>query len=185
MSRIKIPQDVEREDRIVGPLTVRQLLFSLAGAALMFSIYQLWATYILPSFIFVLMEAIALLITLLFVFFKFNDKNFLEFLGIVYKLATQPKVYIWQKDDEFLSAKPEITARELKTLEASEASHARAEKAEKSRLEKLSQILSLGGKIGDEDNEIVTRSIGQFATATADDTKSSDTDIEDVLQGND
>lgn len=180
MNRIKIPQNVEREDRIVGPLTVRQFLFALAGAAVIYLVFQLWNTGALPTYIFLPLEVVALALALLFVFFKFNDKNFAQFLVIAFQHSVRPKTYLWQKDNEFLRAKDQVSSRELRALSLQQKKQAEKEKEEKSRLEKLSQILQLGGKISHDTDELTTRNIGQFGMEAG--REPADTSIEDVLQ---
>ncbi|MBU2634752.1 MAG: PrgI family protein, partial [Nanoarchaeota archaeon] len=41
--RIKIPQGVTKEDKLVGPLTLKQFLYVLGGASVIFIAYQYYA----------------------------------------------------------------------------------------------------------------------------------------------
>jgi len=67
--QFKVPQNVQREDRIVGPLTLKQLIICGIGFAVDYAIYTslskyyIWVTWILPV-------GIVAIITMAFAFAK-------------------------------------------------------------------------------------------------------------------
>lgn len=158
MAKKKVPQNVEREDEIVGPLTLRDLLFVLGGGGVIFALYSLWVQGWLLSIGFYPLAGLTILITLLFVFFEFNDMNLEEFLLVAIKHWLRPKRYTWEEDNSFLEIQTEVDTKELEKL-AQEAKQQEQEEAKRrSRLEKLSEKLELGGKL-DTGEEVATESI--------------------------
>ena len=90
----KVPQNVQREDTIVGPLTLRQLIILAAGGAIAYSIYVgLSKTY----FIEVWLPPVAIVsaITLAFAFLKIHSLPFHRFLInlIEYKLLSRSRIW--------------------------------------------------------------------------------------------
>lgn len=86
----QIPQFVEIEDRIIGPLTLKQFLYLAFASAFLFVFWFLFAFYI--------WIIIALPITALaaaFAFLKINDRPFVYFFLSFIKYFTKPKLYIF------------------------------------------------------------------------------------------
>ena len=44
---VKIPQNIDKEDKLVGPLTLKQFLYVLGGAGVTFIAYQGYVQYFL------------------------------------------------------------------------------------------------------------------------------------------
>lgn len=92
----KVPQDVQREDRIVGPLTLRQLIICGVGFSLCYAIFTLLAreyefiTYIIPIVLIVL-------ITLTFAFIKPLDLVFERYILYLAASLILPKKRYWLK----------------------------------------------------------------------------------------
>jgi len=95
-----VPQYVDIEDRIFGPLTARQLgwLFGL-GATVIFLFYTLQVVYfymsIVPIGIFFLVMA----------FVRPQGMPMNRFIIIVISFLFKPKVYIWKRGDDFVNIK--------------------------------------------------------------------------------
>jgi hypothetical protein len=95
--QFKVPQDVQREDRIVGPLTLRQLIMCGIGFSIAYAIYTvLGRDYELIT---VLIPVIIIaLITVTFAFIKPLNLNFEKY--ILYALEYYfilPKKRYWLK----------------------------------------------------------------------------------------
>lgn len=95
--QFKVPQDVQREDRIVGPLTLRQLIMCGVGFTISYAIYTvLGREYELIT---VLIPVIIIsLITVTFAFIKPLNLNFEKY--ILYALEYYfilPKKRYWLK----------------------------------------------------------------------------------------
>lgn len=94
--QFKVPQDVLRPDKIVGALTIRQLIIVMIGGGISYSLYiilskQYFLEIWLPPVAFVG------LLTMAFAFVKFHDIVFekLTLLFIEYKF--KPRARTWQK----------------------------------------------------------------------------------------
>jgi hypothetical protein len=93
----KIPQDVQREDRIVGPLTLRQMIICGIGFSAAYAIFTtlgrdyIWVTWFIPV-------AVITLITVVFAFIKPLNLNFEKY--ILYALEFYlilPRKRFWLK----------------------------------------------------------------------------------------
>lgn len=91
-----VPQFIEREPKIAGPFTFKQLLFVLAAGGLATFFY-----FLLPFFLFLLSAVVLGGTALALAFLKIGGislplviKNFFVFLG-------RPKVYLWEKKSVF------------------------------------------------------------------------------------
>lgn len=77
--QFKIPQNVQREDHIVGPLTLKQLIICGIGGGLAYAIYvslgkdYAWITWLPPV-------AIIAIITIAFAFIRPLDMSFLQWI---------------------------------------------------------------------------------------------------------
>ena len=90
----QVPQFIEVEDKIIGPLTLKQFIY-LAGAA---GIAVLCFIYL--SFIFALLIAgplVALAVAL--AFYKVNNKPFIEVLEAGFNYYTRSKLFLWKHQE--------------------------------------------------------------------------------------
>ncbi len=92
----QVPQFIEVEDKIFGPLTLKQFIYIAGGAGLAFVVYQF-----LPSILF---SAIPIIIILAFAatlaFYRVNNKPFIYLVESAFKYYTSAKLYIWKKQDK-------------------------------------------------------------------------------------
>jgi hypothetical protein len=133
-----VPQFIENEEKILGPVTVRQFLLSLASAFAIFIEYKILQ---LPYFIFATVVTAAIGGT--FGFVKVNGQPFhLFFLNFVQTLV-RPSLRVWDKaptDDELrLLIKPQ-TISEVETD-----GQAHKTRPGSSRLRDLALIVNTGG----------------------------------------
>lgn len=90
--RFQVPQFIEIEDKIVGPLTLKQFLY-LAGSGGM----SIIAYRFLPLIVAIIVIACIGSLGIALAFFKYNNKPFIDLLesGVQYYLGE--KLYIWKK----------------------------------------------------------------------------------------
>jgi len=99
--RFQVPQFIEVEDKIFGPLTIKQFIYLVGGGGLSFLVYSLIGNLYL-SLIFILpiiMFAVAL------AFYKINNKPFINTVEAAFKYFFGEKLYIWKKVDKQVMAK--------------------------------------------------------------------------------
>ncbi len=132
-----VPQFIENEEKILGPVTVRQFLLSLASAFAVFIEYKILT---LPYFIFATVVTAAIGGT--FGFVKVNGQPFhLFFLNFVQTLV-RPSLRVWNKaptDDELrLLIKPQ-------TISEVETGPVKKTRPGSSRLRDLALVVNTGG----------------------------------------
>src|SRR3990167_10840992 len=104
MPQYKVPQNVDMQDRIVGPLTMFQFLYLLAGGMVFYT------TLKTPSPIDLVFIGVPVgLLSLCLAFVKINDQPFIRFIVSFLYFSTHPKARIWHHAGMATDAKPLIT----------------------------------------------------------------------------
>lgn len=132
--RFIVPQFIDAEDKIFGPITVRQFIIVIIGSLFIFVAYKL------ADFTLFLFEAFVIVaLTLLFAFVKFNGAPFHVFFGNFLNTFTKPKIRVWLK--EYLAV------MEFKSKAENEVNtYVRPKKlSSNSKLSELSLIIDTGG----------------------------------------
>lgn len=93
--RFQVPQFIEVEDKIFGPLTLKQFLYLAGGGAAIFLTKQ-----ILPFFLFVIAAALIAALSAALAFVKINNRPFAIFLSHVLGYYTGRRLYIWRKEEK-------------------------------------------------------------------------------------
>lgn len=92
----KVPQNIDIEDRIVGPLTMRQFVIFLIAASGIFMLYIGLSAVAFPLFIIIsvliLMAAIAL------AFIDYGGRHAESIVGDAIVSLTKPKRMVWKKE---------------------------------------------------------------------------------------
>ncbi len=131
----QVPQFIELEDRIIGPLTIKQFLYLAFAGAILFVFWFLFAFYL---WIIIAIPITAL--ALAFAFLKINDRPFVYFFLSFVKYFTKPKLYV------FSSIPKEIAKRPL-SEEKIEAPKEIEKKINHSKLKELALNLDIGSEI--------------------------------------
>ena len=93
MAMYNVPQFIDTEDKIVGPLTAKQLgwLFGAGGILLV-----LWN--LLDFAYFVIAALFVLALAGAFAFYRPNGQSFLKFVTSMVFFGFRPKIYVWKRD---------------------------------------------------------------------------------------
>ncbi len=102
--RFQVPQFIEVEDKIFGPLTFKQFAYIIGGAGLCFVIYHFVGNLIISI---ILMLPVAILAGML-AFFKYNGKPFVSVVESAFKYFFGSKLYIWKKVERAPVAKKQV-----------------------------------------------------------------------------
>lgn len=89
--RFQVPQFIEVEDKIFGPLTLKQFIY-LAGAGGV--VFVLWR--ILPLFFAVIVGAPVIALAIALAFYKVNRRPFVHVLESAFRFVLNSRLYIWQ-----------------------------------------------------------------------------------------
>jgi len=93
--RFQVPQFIEVEDKIFGPLTLKQFIYLAGGAGLSFVVYRLLP---IPPFIKIIPVGIILGVSVAFAFAKIHQRfPFIYIVEAAFKYVLGPKLYIWKK----------------------------------------------------------------------------------------
>lgn len=92
MQQFVVPQFIDVEDKVIGPITVRQFIIILVGAGLDFIAYKL-SDFSLFIFWFVIISVLTFFIA----FIKINGRPIHYFLLNVLQTNRKPKLRVWQR----------------------------------------------------------------------------------------
>lgn len=142
MMQCKVPQDVLRPDKIVGFLTLRQLIICMIGGGICYSLYTILSKqYFIEIWLGPVVFVTA--VTVAFAFIRYHDIPFekLVLLFIEYKFL--PRRRAWQKmaGDPLISVFSTPRAMAAKTLHAEESASVRHKK-----LQEVSRLVDTQGK---------------------------------------
>lgn len=107
-----IPQFIDKEDKIVGPLTAKQLGWMFgAGTVLL----VLWSILDFSAFVIASVPVIGIFGA--FAFYRPNNQPFIVFVMSSFSFAMKPKMYVWRRLPEkmILSKKTESKPENTKT----------------------------------------------------------------------
>jgi len=136
----KIPQNIDKEDKLVGPLTLKQFLYLLGGAALTFVVYQYYVIGYLFMTEFILIGLVIMTFAVMLAFVQINGRPFISFMSSLGLFILAPKRTLWGKDNKSDSATVKLSTPQNITA-------APDKSVNKSQLEKLATILDTGGKM--------------------------------------
>lgn len=93
--KYQVPQFIEVEDKIFGPLTFKQFVFIAGGAGVCFICYKL-----LSGFWAVVVATPAIAAAAALAFYKPNNRPLLVTLEAAFNFLVTSKLYIWKKEDK-------------------------------------------------------------------------------------
>jgi len=138
-----IPQNVDIEDKLIGPLTLKQFLYLLGGGILEF----LWfSMFDMEFFVLVSIPTIGLAAALAFV--KIYDKPFIEFLLVMAHFVVTSRRRVWKRVPGALTTQS-TKDQEVKTKHKEEESRLRKLAKEKQiRMRNLSDLAVVLDTVG-------------------------------------
>jgi hypothetical protein len=109
--RFQVPQFIEVEDKIFGPLTLKQFIYLAGGAGLSFTIYRILGSFLLSIFPIIIIMALSAALT----WWKINGRfPFIYYMEAAFKYYFGSKLYIWKKGERAPETKEAATAEEAK-----------------------------------------------------------------------
>ena len=137
MEQITVPQFLDVEDRIIGPITVRKFIEILVGGLIIFIFYKLF-----DFSLFVVAGLLVFGLTVLLAFVKINGQPFHNFFLNFITTLKNPKLKIWRKT----VSDQEIKASLKKLLELPvTAPKIKRQAFDASNLSELALIVDTGG----------------------------------------
>ncbi len=101
------PQFIDIEDKVVGPFTVKQFIYLIAGGGAAFLLFRF-----LPFFLFLVVATPIVSLFLALAFYKHNERPFVHLVESVFKYLVNTRLYLWRH------RKPTDVAREQASVQA-------------------------------------------------------------------
>jgi hypothetical protein len=92
MAQFKVPQNVQRADTIIGPLTMVQLIVAVVGGGLAYGIYLS-----LQSPVNIVVSVVIAAITAAFALIHVHDLSFGKYLSVMALYLLKPRLRVWEK----------------------------------------------------------------------------------------
>lgn len=109
--QFKVPQFIDVEDKLFGPLTFKQFAYLAGGGGLAFVAYKLLPLYIAIP-VMLPIAGLALLLT----FYRINGQPFIYYLQASIVYLTGSKLYIWKQKQKKKKQEEKLETKERQTL---------------------------------------------------------------------
>lgn len=103
--QFQVPQFIEVEDKIFGPLTFKQFIYVAGGAGIA---YILWRA--LPIYIAAPLSMLFVILGLALAFFQYNGQPFILALEHAFFYIVRGKLYLWSNEEALSTVKKTATA---------------------------------------------------------------------------
>lgn len=104
--RFQVPQFIEHEAKVIGPLTFRQFLYVGIPGAIAFFLY-----FLAPFFVFIIASVFLGAFGFMFAFIKIGGRSLSAILLSFSSFTISPKRYIWRKGKAPIQA-PQVQYQE-------------------------------------------------------------------------
>jgi len=91
--QFQVPQFIETEDKIIGPLTIKQFLFIAAAAGLSFMLF-----FVIKFWLWIMIAMILMVMGLAFAFVKINSQPLIKVTFSAIQFLIRPRLYLWQRE---------------------------------------------------------------------------------------
>jgi len=95
--KYQVPQFIEVESKIFGPLTLKQFIYLVGGAGTLFLLY-----IVLPIWLVFLIGLPIALLAVALAFYKINNQPFIIVLENGFKYLVSSRLYLWKKTPQKL-----------------------------------------------------------------------------------
>lgn len=92
--RFQVPQFIDVEDKIFGPLTLKQFIYLAGGASIAVA-----AVTFFGVFLGILVSLPIVILALALAFYRVNNRPFINILESAFKYTLKDKLYIWKKKE--------------------------------------------------------------------------------------
>ncbi len=101
--RYQVPQFIEVESKIFGPLTLKQFIYLAGGAGILFLLY-----IVLPIWLVFLLGLPVGAFSLALAFYKINNQPFIKVVENALKYLSSARLYLWKKTQPKIVPKKDI-----------------------------------------------------------------------------
>lgn len=143
--RFQVPQFIEVEDKIFGPLTLKQFIYIAGGAGLCFVIYVLANSLVISLVPIIVIMGAALGLA----FYKMNNRPLIDVVEAAFKYYMGSKLFIWKKEEN----KPQPATPQAATEKAKNFASIMVPKISDSKLKDLTWSLDIKESIYSNKNQ--------------------------------
>lgn len=93
--RFQVPQFIEIEDKIFGPLTIKQFIYIAGGAGLSFILFRF-----LPLILVIPLGVVIIGLSLALAFYQINNKPLIYIMQSAFGYYFSSKLYLWKRKDK-------------------------------------------------------------------------------------
>ncbi len=93
--QFKVPQFIDMEDKVFGPLTFKQFAYLAGGAGFAYLTFRL-----LPIVISIFVGPAIVAFVVALAFLKYNDKPFIHVVESFIKFYSRSRLYLWHKQEK-------------------------------------------------------------------------------------
>lgn len=108
----QVPQFIETEDTIIGPVTVQQFVYMLIAGGISFVLY-----FFFTGFLWVATTIFLFLIAIIFGFVKYNGRPLTAIAFSIFRYFWKPRVYIWKRKEELEAMREREAAKKESMLQ--------------------------------------------------------------------
>ncbi|MFA5359850.1 MAG: PrgI family protein [Patescibacteria group bacterium] len=152
MQQFVVPQFIDVEDKIIGPITTRQFIIMLVGFLIIAIFYKIF-----DFSLFVTAGLLVFAITGIFAFLKINGRPFHYFVLNLFQTLRRPKLRVWYKN--FMAALDDYGVED--SLIAPVASVVAEKHFSTSHLAELSLIVDTKGAYRGDNDEVEIKTAGR------------------------
>ena len=138
--RFQVPQFIEVEDKIFGPLTLKQFIYLAGAAGISFVLWTL-----LPKFLAILVATPIVALALALAFYKVNNRPFINVVESALSFMAKDKLYVWRQEKK--------KGKEKKIEEPVAQSNIRVPKLSGSKLKDLAWSLDIKESIYSDESQ--------------------------------
>ena len=138
--RYQVPQFIEVEDKIFGPLTLKQFIYLIGGGGIAYMLWQF-----LPLYVALLLIAPVAALSLGLAFYKVNNQPLINVLEYAVRYTLNNKLYLWEPK----KAKPSEQA----VVEKAEDAMVPVPKLSQNRLKDLAWSLDIRESLNQDSNQ--------------------------------
>ncbi len=93
--RFQVPQFIEIEDKLFGPLTFKQFIYIAGAVGLCVIFFSL-----LPMFVAIILSIPVAVFGAALAFYKVNERPFIQVVEDFLHYSTSSKLYVWKKEEK-------------------------------------------------------------------------------------
>lgn len=107
-----VPQFIEVESKIIGPISARQFIIMLVGGGMIFLLYKL-----APLWLLIIGAVLVMALVIVFGFTKVNSQPFHWFFLNLVQTFRRPRLRLWYREEfQFREKKPKKEKADLATV---------------------------------------------------------------------